>query len=765
MAFGETIAAEPLDLLKTARGEFGLVTACHHAADHLGFEILHRADVAERRHGTAQQIGLHGGKIGRRDRQPHRLFLEQRHPQRLAEHGLQLVGVVRRRRRREHHFLAPLAAAQIGVDHVALDRAWPDDRHLDGEVIKFTRAQARQHVDLRPAFDLKNPDTVALAQHVIDIRSIIGNALQAILATEVRRNQRKGAADARQHAQRQHIDLHQPQRVDIVLVPFDEGAVGHRGIVDRHGFIEAVVGQHKAADVLRQVARKPQDLRHQPRQPGDFGGIRIETAFGEAAALHMAGKTAPDGAGQPRRHILRQAEHLADLAHRAARAIMDHGRDDAGTVAAIAVIDILHHLLAAFMLEINVDIGRFAAFFGNEARKQQVVLHRIDGGDAEHIADRRIRRRSAPLAQDAAPLRKGDDIVDGEEIGGVFGLGDDGEFMGQQCLDLCRHAIGPARSRFLPGQRLQPALRAVPGRDGLVGIFIAEFVEAKVDPRQNIETGGDGLRTIGEQSRHFGRRFQMAFGVGRQPPPGIDQPGLFADAGQHIVEMALIGGGIERRVDRDNRHPDGEGGAAQRCQPAAVAPGTRHGQRQPDAPRRQHRQVGKAIRASGDEQQVVGAGAEIGEMENAIALDGAAVAERQQPAQPPPAGAVDRIGDDVRRGVGKDQPGADDEPEIGEPGIAHRHVGAHDTGDAVTIGNADAGMAEGLRHQHHVSGRRRAGEKAEMRRRRQFGKAGGGQCETVRTENRAKPVIPGLTQDPVFLLAQQEKPGPGSSPG
>ena len=117
---------------------------------------------------------------------------------------------------------------------------------------------------------------------------------------------------------------------------------------------------------------------------------------------------------------------------------MDHRRGDAGAFAAIALINVLHHLLAPLMLEIDIDIGRLAALLGDEAREEQAVLHRIDGGDAEHIADGGVRRRAAPLAQDPAPLRKGDDVMNSEEIGGVTRLGDDGELLGQQRLDLGR---------------------------------------------------------------------------------------------------------------------------------------------------------------------------------------------------------------------------------------------------------------------------------------------------------------------------------------
>ena len=44
----------------------------------------------------------------------------------------------------------------------------------------------------------------------------------------------KGAADAGQHAEGQYVDLQDAERVEVVLVPFDQRAVRHRRVLDRH---------------------------------------------------------------------------------------------------------------------------------------------------------------------------------------------------------------------------------------------------------------------------------------------------------------------------------------------------------------------------------------------------------------------------------------------------------------------------------------------------------------------------------------------------
>ena len=54
-----------------------------------------------------------------------------------------------------------------------------------------------------------------------------------------------------------------------------------------------------------------------------------------------------------------------------------------GAIAAIALVDILDHLLAPLMLEIDIDVGRLLALLRDEALEQKIDFVRIDGGDAE----------------------------------------------------------------------------------------------------------------------------------------------------------------------------------------------------------------------------------------------------------------------------------------------------------------------------------------------------------------------------------------------
>ena len=118
-----------------------------------------------------------------------------------------------------------------------------------------------------------------------------------------------------------------------------------------------------------------------------------------------------------------QAEDLGDLADRAFRAIGDDSGGEPGAVAAVLVVDVLHHLFAPLVLEIDVDIGRLVALGGEEAPEDEIGRSRVDLGDLKAIADHRVGRRAAALAEDvAAHTGMADDVVDGEEVGCVLQL-------------------------------------------------------------------------------------------------------------------------------------------------------------------------------------------------------------------------------------------------------------------------------------------------------------------------------------------------------
>jgi len=139
---------------------------------------------------------------------------------------------------------------------------------FDDEIIKRPRLQARQHVHLRAALDLEYAERFSITQHVVNFGIGLRDARQNPALALVRVDQIKTFPDAGQHAQRQHVDLHHVERVDVILVPFDEGAVLHRGIADRHIGVEPVLREHIAADMLGEIGAGIRSARSRARPRG-----------------------------------------------------------------------------------------------------------------------------------------------------------------------------------------------------------------------------------------------------------------------------------------------------------------------------------------------------------------------------------------------------------------------------------------------------------------------------------------------------------------
>ena len=119
-------------------------------------------------------------------------------------------------------------------------------------------------------------------------------------------------------------------------------------------------------------------------------------------------------------------------------------------VAAVGLEHPLHDDLAAFVLEVDVDIGRLAAFLGDEALEQQVVALRIDRGDAEYVADGAVGRRPAALAEDVLGSGEADDRVHRQEVGGILQPLDQAQFVLELGTDLVGQRLPDSVPQRLP---------------------------------------------------------------------------------------------------------------------------------------------------------------------------------------------------------------------------------------------------------------------------------------------------------------------------
>ena len=132
---------------------------------------------------------------------------------------------------------------------------------------------------------------------------------------------------------------------------------------------------------------------------------------------------------------------------------------------------------------------------------------------------------------------------------------------------------------------------------------------------------------------------------------------------------------------------------------------------------------------SNDEDQALGMGRDIIEKERALPFLGAALTERQQPAEPAVSRAIGRIGKQVWR-ILQIEPDADDKFDAG---LLGGEMGANRAGKRVAVGDGDGVESQGLGRRHQFLGMGAAGEKGEIAGDLELGVAGHGEGHHPKT--------------------------------
>ena len=326
--------------------------------------------------------------------------------------------------------------------------------------------------------------------------------------------------------------------------------------------------------MLREMTREAGDLRGERHQPLHGRGLRIEAEFPHPIGLARSLGPPVDAAREAIEGLRREAERLADLPHRAAAAVADDLRRQRCAIASVPRVEVLDHLLATAMFEVDVDVGRLVPFLADEPLKERLDAIGIDRGDTEAEADHRVGGRPASLAEDAARSRKTHEVVHGEEVAGVVEFGDEGEFMldalahaGRYALRMRRRRISLVRPRL--DEFAQVCIGRPPHRHDLARVLVAEFVEAEgeaarrdlaraIDRRRHerLESAADRRRQRGESLPHRGIGLHGAIAAPKPIEPHAVERTSDADRGEDILQRPPRDGVPVHVVGGDERHAE-----------------------------------------------------------------------------------------------------------------------------------------------------------------------------------------------------------------
>ena len=105
---------------------------------------------------------------------------------------------------------------------------------------------------------------------------------------------------------------------------------------------------------------------------------------------------------------------------------------------AVALVDVLNDALALVAAgQVDIDVGPFAALFGEKAFEEQIHADRVDCRDAKRITDGAVGRGAAALAEDSVLFGETNQVPDDQEIAAEPEFVDELEF----ALDLLARAV------------------------------------------------------------------------------------------------------------------------------------------------------------------------------------------------------------------------------------------------------------------------------------------------------------------------------------
>ena len=338
-----------------------------------------------------------------------------------------------------------------------------------------------------------------------------------------------------------------------------------RVAVERHDLVERLAADDDAGGMGGGVAIEAFHLLGDVEKAGGafvIGGQFAQAGFAGYGVLeaHGLGGVEGDEAGDFVHLAIGHAEHAADIAHGGFGLQLAEGDDLAHPVGAIFAADVIDHLAAAVLAEINVEIGHGDAFGVEEALEEQAPAQRVEIGDGERPGGDGTRTRATAGADgDALSLRPLDEIGDDEEVAGEAHRLDHAEFVFEAGLvgfalgeDLALEAFFQAAAGHVGHGFGLGHARLHFGADGEGGFFCLRHHRAEFGDGEGVVAG---LGQVVEQGAHFGGGLEIVVG-GDAAALGLGHGAAFGDAEQRVMRLVHFGQDEIDVVGGD----DGQGG-------------------------------------------------------------------------------------------------------------------------------------------------------------------------------------------------------------
>ena len=511
-------------------------------------------------HRAAKKVGASQAVAGQHLGDLHHLFLVDDDPVGVGQDRCQLrvdVG----------DLLPPVLAVDEVVDHPALERAGPIERHGGDDVLELVRLELLEDLAEAARLELEHPGGVAARDHLVDRRIVHRDPVDVELGAG-RADEPDRRVDDRQRLEAEEVELDQAGLLrllhgelgdDFAILPAEAG----------HPVPQRLVGDDHPGGVHPGVPVQPLERRGDIEQLADLHVRLIEllqlrllldrVPDRRRLALHRLGHQL----GQPVGVGVGDLHHPGDVADDAARLELVKRRDLPDVLHAVFPLDVLDDLLAPVHAEIDVEVRHRDALRVEEALEQELEGDRIDVGDAQRVRHQRAGARSASRPdRDAVVLGPLDEVGDDEEVAGELHPLDDvelGPAAGAVLVRVERLAEGgllaEAPLEALRHLRLEVAVERVPFGHLEFGQARVVQLERDVAALRDLDGALQRLRHVFERRRHLGRALDEV-GVGRVLEALLVGDGLAGlDRHQDLVRARVGPVDVVAVVGGDQRDP------------------------------------------------------------------------------------------------------------------------------------------------------------------------------------------------------------------
>ena len=267
-----------------------------------------------------------------------------------------------------------------------------------------------------------------------------------------------------------------------------------------------------------------------------FGQWAVETDLGRVPGVHVLGQPVYLGLGEP--------EGLGHITEHRLGPVGDHVGHHRRTLPPVLVVTELDHLLPAIGLEVDVDVGWAAPLLGEEPLEGEMEPDRVDPGQPETAAHRRVGPRAPDLAVDVLGAGEVHDVLHHQEVTGKAQGLDDVQLVLESAPRTGVDTVFAPRVHVpcpFPGEMTQ-ILHLVPevAGHGEIGQIGRHQPQIEGEPPAQLGTPRHRPGVTGEAPGHLGGMFQVSLVTGRSEPIGDCKGAAASDSGQHLGEVGVF---------------------------------------------------------------------------------------------------------------------------------------------------------------------------------------------------------------------------------